>query len=131
VVLDPDQSVQGAIHQFFETFRRTASATATMRSFHERGLLFPRRVQSGPHKGEIFWGELLHYRALNVLKNPRYAWAFAYGRSQATRSLQGAGSRHRLPREQWHTLILDAHPGYITWADYEDNLARPKTNSAT
>ena len=72
-VLDPDQSVQGAIHQFFETFRRTASATATVRSFRERGLLFPRRVQSGPHKGEIFWGELLHYRALNLLKNPRYA----------------------------------------------------------
>jgi hypothetical protein len=129
-VLDPDQSVQGAIHQFFETFRRTASATATVRSFRERGLLFPRRVQSGPHKGQIFWGELLHYRALNVLKNPRYAGAFAYGRSQAKESLQGAGPRHRLPREQWHTLILDAHPGHITWADYEDNLARLKSNSA-
>ena len=131
VVLDPDQSVQGAIHQFFETFRRTASATATVRSFRERGLLFPRRVQSGPHKGEVFWGELLHYRALNVLKNPRYAGAFAYGRSQAKKSLQGAESRHLLPREQWHTLILDAHPGYITWADYEDNLARLRSNSAS
>ncbi len=129
-MLDPDQSVQGAIHQFFETFRRTASATTTVCSFRERGLLFPHRVQSGPHKGEIFWGELLDYRALNVLKNPRYAGAFAYGRSQAKKSLQGAGSRHRLPREQWHTLTLDAHPGYITWADYEDNLARLKSNSA-
>jgi DNA invertase Pin-like site-specific DNA recombinase len=130
VVLDPDQSVQDALRQFFETFRRTGSATATVRSFRQHELLFPRRMKSGPHKGEVFWGELLHYRALNVLKNPRYTGAFAYGRSQAKKTLQGTESRHSLPREQWHTLILDAHPGYITWAEYEENLARLRSNSA-
>jgi DNA invertase Pin-like site-specific DNA recombinase len=130
VVLDPDQSVQEAVRQFFETFKRTGSATATVRSFRERGLLFPRRAQSGPHKGELLWGELLHYRALNVLKNPRYAGAFAYGRSKARRTPQGVESRRRLPREEWHTLILDSHPGYITWADHEENLARLRSNSA-
>ncbi|MDA8057872.1 MAG: recombinase family protein [Actinomycetota bacterium] len=130
VALDPDRSVQKAIGQFFDTFVRTGSATATVRSFREQGLLFPRRVQSGPHKGELVWGSLLHYRALNVLKNPRYAGAFAYGRSRATKTLQGTGSRHRLPQDQWHTLILDAHPGYITWADYEENLAKLRANAA-
>lgn len=130
VVLDPDQAVQEAIRQFFETFRRTGSATATVRSFRERGLLFPRQVQSGPRKGEILWGELLHYRALNVLKNPRYTGAFAYGRSQAKKSLEGGESRHQLPREQWHTLIHDAHAAYITWSDYEENLAQLKSNAA-
>ena len=78
VRLDPDVAVQDAIAQFFETFRRTGSASATVRSFRERGLLFPRRVYSGPHHGEVVWGELLHYRALNVLKNPRYAGALAF-----------------------------------------------------
>jgi hypothetical protein len=29
-----------------------------------------------------------------------------------------------LSRQEWHTLILDAHPGYITWQDYEENLRR-------
>lgn len=130
VVLDPDRSVQEALRQFFETFRRTGSATATVRSFRERGLLFPRRMSSGAHQGELFWGELLHYRALNVLKNPRYAGAFAYGRTGAKKTLQGVESRHRLPREQWHTLIFDAHPGYITWAHHEENLARLQANSA-
>ncbi len=130
VVLDPDRSVQEAIGQFFETFRRTGSATATVRSFREQGLLFPRRVQSGPHRGELVWGSLLHYRALNVLKNPRYAGAFAYGRTQAKKTLQGNGSRTRLPKDRWHTLILDAHPGYITWTDYEENLARLRANAA-
>ena len=129
VILDPDRSVQEAIRQFFATFKRSGSATATVRAFRQRGLLFPRRVQSGPSKGEIFWGELLHYRALNVLKNPRYAGAFAYGRSQAKKTLQGE-SRHRLPQDEWHTLILDAHPGYITWADYQENLGRLRANAA-
>jgi DNA invertase Pin-like site-specific DNA recombinase len=130
VVLDPDQSIQDALGQFFETFQRTGSATATVRSFRERQLLFPRRLQSGPHKGELIWGPLLHYRALNVLKNPRYAGAFAYGRTQANKTLQATASRHRLPRDQWHTLILDAHPGYITWDQYEQNVARLQANSA-
>ena len=55
VVLDPDQGVQDALRNFFETFRRTGSATATVRSFRERGLLFPRRLGSGPHAGELAW----------------------------------------------------------------------------
>ena len=130
VVLDPDRSVQEAIAQFFETFRRSGSATATVRSFREQGWLFPRRVHSGPHKGELVWGPLLHHRALNILKNPRYAGAFAYGRTQAKRSLQRSQSRHRLAQEHWHTLIVDAHPGYITWADYQENLAKLRANAA-
>jgi DNA invertase Pin-like site-specific DNA recombinase len=130
VVFDPDRSVQESVRQFFETFKRSGSATATVRAFREQGLLFPRRIKSGPRAGEVLWGELLHYRALNILKNPRYAGAFAYGRSQAKKTLQGGESRHRLPMEEWHTLIRDAHPGYITWADYEENLSRLRANAA-
>ena len=128
VVLDPDLQVQEALRTFFETFRRTGSATGTVRSFREGGLLFPRRLNSGPHCGELAWGPLLHHRALRLLKNPRYAGAFAFGRSQARRTAQGTELRSALPREQWHTLILDAHPGYITWSEYEENLRRLHEN---
>src|SRR5712691_664659 len=128
VVLDPDVQVQSAVRTFFETFRRTGSATSTVRAFREQGLLFPRRVSSGPHQGELAWGPLLHWRALRALKNPRYAGAFAYGRYQARRRPDGREVRTPLPREQWHTLIRDAHPGYITWADYEDHLRRLHDN---
>src|SRR6266545_7877526 len=41
VVLEPDQQVRNALRTFFETVRRTGSATATVRSFREQGLLFP------------------------------------------------------------------------------------------
>ena len=71
VVLDPDRQVQASVCTFFETFRRTGSATATVRSFREQGLLFPRRLSTGPHQGEIAWGPLVHSHALRILKNPR------------------------------------------------------------
>ena len=125
VVLDPDVQVQSAVRTFFETFRRTGSATSTVRSFREQGLLFPRRVSSGPHQGELAWGPLLHWRALRALKNPRYAGAFAYGRYQARRRPDGREVRTPLPREQWHTLIRDAHPGYITWDQFEEQPPSP------
>ena len=128
VLLDPDQQVQESVRAFFETFRRTGSATGTVRSFRERGLLFPRRLPSGPHKGDVVWGPLVHHRALRAIKNPRYAGAFAYGRTKTST----AGGRYvakRLPREQWHTLILDAHPGYLTWAEHEENLRRLHENA--
>ena len=85
VVLDPDLGVQGAVRAFFETFARTGSATATVRGFREQGLLFPRRLPTGAHKGDVAWGSLHHSRALRVLKNPRYTGAFVYGRTQSRR----------------------------------------------
>ena len=122
VVLDPDRQVQAALHLFFETFRQTGSAGATVRRFREGGLLFPRRLRTGVHQGEVVWAPLLHWRALRVLKNPRYAGAFAYGRSQGRRGVTGQEERRIVPREQWHTFLPGAHPGYITWAVYEENL---------
>ena len=129
VVLDPDLQVQAALRTFFETFRRTGSATSTVRSFREQGLLFPRRLSSGPHQGELAWGPLLHWRALRALKNPRYAGAFVFGQTQTRRTPHGTERRVQLPREQWHTLIRDAHPGYIAWAEYEENLRRLHDNA--
>lgn len=128
VVLDADQQVQQALRTFFKTFRRTGSATATVKSFREQGLLFPRVMRSGPHQGELVWGSLIHHRALRVLKNPRYAGAFAYGKTRSRRGADGHAVITCLPREQWHTLIQDAHPGYITWSEYEDNLRRLREN---
>lgn len=129
VVLDPDQQVQHAVRTFFETFRRTGSATATVRCFREQGLLFPRRLSTGVHKGEVAWGPLHHSRTLRVLKNPRYTGAFVYGRTHGRRMANGRVHQRPLPREQWHTLLLDVHPGYITWEQYEDNLCRLHENA--
>ncbi len=73
VVLDPDGQVQDSVRLFFETFKRTGSCLAVVKEFHAKGLLFPRRLRSGVHKGELVWTELLHCRARQIIHNPRYA----------------------------------------------------------
>ena len=122
VVLDPDQQVQNSVRHLFETYRRTGSASAVVKAFRDQKLLFPRRPRSGPGKGELFWGPLTHNRTLQVLHNPRYAGAFVFGRHREHRGPDGRKSTLSLPRDQWHTLLIDAHPGYITWDQYEQNL---------
>ncbi|MDP2528122.1 MAG: recombinase family protein [Candidatus Palauibacterales bacterium] len=129
VVRDPDRQVQAAVGLFFQTFRRTGSASATVGHFRAEGLLFPTRLRSGPHKGEVVFAPLEHSRALRILQNPRYAGGFAFGRTR-TRPHPGGGCRQkRVPREEWQVLIPEAHPGYITWAEYEENLRRLRENA--
>ncbi|MCP5044012.1 MAG: recombinase family protein [bacterium] len=129
VVLDPDSQVRKSIALLFETFERTGSASATVKHFREQNLRFPRRPRSGPHKGELLWEPLRHWRALRVLHNPRYAGAFCFGR---TRTHKRPGNRIEievLPRDEWTALFPDAHPGYITWEQFEANLARLRDNA--
>jgi DNA invertase Pin-like site-specific DNA recombinase len=128
-VLDPDGQVQGAIRLLFETFRRTGSAHRTVRVLREEGLLFPRRMRRGPRKDELLWAPLDYHNALNILHNPRYAGAYAFGRTRTYKSADGRTHVDDLPREEWHTLILEAHEGYISWEDYESNLKRLEENS--
>ena len=85
LVLDPDQQVQRTLRLLFDTFHRTGSAMATVREFRNMGVLFPRRIQSGPGKGDLIWGKLEHSHVLRVLHNPRYAGAFVYGRNRTAR----------------------------------------------
>jgi DNA invertase Pin-like site-specific DNA recombinase len=109
VVLDPDQQVQNSVHHLFRTFRRTGSASATVKAFRDQKLLFPRRPRSGPGKGELVWGALTHNRTRQVLHNPRYAGAFVFGRHRQHRSPDGRMSFMPLPRDQWHTIQDATH----------------------
>lgn len=127
-VLDPDKQVQESLRFFFDTFDRTGSAMATMKTFHQRGLLFPRRLRKGPQKGDLVWAELTHSRALQVLHNPRYAGAFVYGRKRVRKKADGSETCLKRPRDQW-ILLPDMHPGYISWEQYEENQRRLSENA--
>jgi DNA invertase Pin-like site-specific DNA recombinase len=124
VLLDPDREVQESLRVFFETFRRTGSATATVKAFREEGLTLPHRVHGGLNKGEVVWKPLLHSRALWLLHNPRYAGVFFYGRTQQRRHPDGGIRYQKLPRQEWTTFLPGAHPGYISWEQFENNQKR-------
>lgn len=130
VMLDPDQQIRAAVQLLFETFRQCASATATVKRFCREGWLFPCRIRRGIGKGDLHWVSLEHWRIVDILHNPRYAGAFAYGR---TRQVYRVGRRHnavQLKREDWQVLICDAHPGYIDWDEFERNQITLKQNVA-
>jgi DNA invertase Pin-like site-specific DNA recombinase len=129
VVLDPDSQVRNSIAHLFETFERTGSASATVKHFREQELRFPRRPRGGPHKGELLWEELRHWRVLRVLHNPRYAGAFCFGRTHTHKRPGERIEIEVLPREEWIALFPDTHPGYITWEQFEANLARLRDNA--
>jgi DNA invertase Pin-like site-specific DNA recombinase len=124
VVLDPDRQVQQAIHTLFQVYERTGSACATVKYFNNHNLLFPRRPRSGPNKGQLLWGPLVHPQVLAVLHNPRYAGAFVFGRTKLRKTADGRVTQPMLPQDQWHTLLPDTHPGYITWEQFQQNQQR-------
>jgi hypothetical protein len=129
VALDPDSQVRHSITHLFETFARMGSASATVRHFRTQGLRFPRRPRAGPHKGELLWEELRHWRVLRVLHNPRYAGAFFFGRTRTRKRPGDKIEVEMLPRDEWIALMPGAHPSYISWEQFEANLGHLRDNA--
>ncbi len=129
VRLDPDVRVQESLRQFFRTFRRTGSAMATVKAFRAEGLTFPHRIYRGLQTGELSWTELEHSRALWLLHHPRYTGAFCFGRTRVRQRPDGSYRHQRLPTQEWVALIREAHVGYITWEEYEQNLRILRENT--
>ncbi|WP_404379505.1 recombinase family protein [Caenispirillum salinarum] len=118
VALDPDTQVRETIAHFFETFARVGSASQTVKAFRKQGLLFPSRL----HDSRTVFRSLTASTAVRVLHNPRYAGAYAYGRRQYRRAIDGRRTLRARDQEEWLACIPDAHPGYITWGQHQENL---------
>lgn len=128
-ILDPDKQIQQTIRLFFDIFRRTGAAYATVKAFWHDQIKFPYRSYKGPNKGLLQWTQLTYSQAQQILKNPRYAGAYYYGRQRSRKNVDGSTSYFTTPREEWISLIQNSHPGYITWDEYEENLQRIKENA--
>jgi DNA invertase Pin-like site-specific DNA recombinase len=129
IILDPDRQVQDTITFLFRSFRQTGTACATVRAFRQAQLAYPRRLRSGPHQGELVWGEVRHDDVLRLLHNPCYAGAFVYGRTRTSKTAAGKIHIECLPREDWQVVVREAHAGYITWEEFEAHLAQLMANS--
>ncbi len=131
LVLDPDEQIQRTVRLLFETFRRTGSAGQVVRHFAREGILWPRRIATGPRAGEIVWIPLVHSRVLNILHNPRYTGAFIWGRSRQRKvTIEGQVRYRRLPRDEWRVFIPNAYRGYLTWEEFEANQTALRANAA-
>ena len=90
-MLDPDAGVQRrASRHLFATFARTGSARAVVAGLQRRRACCSRSGSApAPHKGELAWMPLRHWRVLRTLHNPRYAGAFVYGRRRERKTADG------------------------------------------
>jgi DNA invertase Pin-like site-specific DNA recombinase len=124
VVLDPDQEVSEAVRLVFALLAQHGSALAVVTPFAQHHVRFPTRLWGGGHDGELVWGRLTSGRVLSIRHNPFYAGAYVYGRTVTrTPVLPGEAPRlkgrtRQIKRDDWPIVLLDAHPGSITWEQF-------------
>ena len=68
------------------------------------------------------WTPLTYSQVLSIIHNPRYAGAYYYGRQRSRKQPDGSTFYYSVPREEWLACIPNAHPGYISWQQYQDHL---------
>ena len=122
--MDPDERVGDAIRLLFAKFRELGSARQVFLWAREAGLRLPVVVRNLA-ACRLQWQAPAYHTVLQVLQNPIYAGAYAFGRtSQRTKAVEGRASTtggHRKPMSSWNVLRRDDHAGYISWAQFEEN----------
>jgi DNA invertase Pin-like site-specific DNA recombinase len=130
----PDRQVQQAIATVFQKFRELGSARQATIWFREEQIPVP-QTKPGTAGREVIWKLPSSGRIRQMLKNPCYAGAFAYGKtSMRTRIEEGRArqsSRYRKPHNEWKVLRIGHHPGYISWEEYLENQQRLEANVAS
>ncbi len=134
VIKDPDEQAQAVIELVFEVFARRGTIHAVLQHLVEHAIELPYRVSSGASKGELQWRRPNRVTLSNLLHNPAYAGAYAYGRrpTDPRRKLPGRPSTGRTvaPMDQWEVLLKDQWPAYLSWEQYEQNLRQLEANTA-
>lgn len=125
VALDPDSQIRETIAYFFDTFSRVGSACQTVKVFRAEGLRFPSRLRN---RDVVVFRPLTASTAMRTLHNPRYAGAYAYGRRRYRRAANGATVQKARSCNDWLACIPNAHPGYIDWDRFQENLKLLETN---
>jgi DNA invertase Pin-like site-specific DNA recombinase len=134
VVYDPEAQVQHGIRLIFRKFEELGTRHALLRYLVRHDIHLGVRLREGPAKGTLEWRRANRMTLQNMLKHPLYAGAYAYGRRQVDprKKQPGRPSTGRVtrPRPAYHALLQELVPAYITWAQYEQNLARLAANRA-
>jgi DNA invertase Pin-like site-specific DNA recombinase len=122
--IDPDEHVAGAIRLVFAKFRELGSARQVFLWLRSADIKMPVVVRN-VDVCKLVWKAPAYHTVMQVLHNPLYAGAYAFGRkAQRTRIVDGRArkvSGFAKPRDEWNVLLRDNHFGYISWKEYEEN----------
>src|SRR5215212_7108186 len=130
--LDPDLRVQEVVRLIFASFETLGSARQVLLSLAADRVHFPRPSDSKTLIA-FDWRPIRYRNVISVLKNPFYAGAYVYGKSEKRTAIVDGRARksygHGKPLEQWEVLLKEHHEGYIDWAAYERNQAQLARNA--
>src|SRR5246500_4659303 len=122
---NPDKRVQEALQLVFTKFAELQSARQVHIWLREEGIELPVKSRYGEAHG-VVWRLPAYNIVHNILTNPIYAGAYAFGRTKSRVSVEGGRKRIRRgvhkPMAEWDVLIKDHHTAYITWGEFERNL---------
>jgi DNA invertase Pin-like site-specific DNA recombinase len=130
---DPDKRVQQAIQLVFTKFAEFRSARQVHVWIRDEGIELPAKSRRGEAHG-VVWRLPPYNIVHNILTNPIYAGAYAFGRTTSRISVVEGRKRVRRgvrrPIDEWDVLIKDHHAAYISWDEFERNV-KAIANNAT
>ena len=131
---DPDQRVQDALNLVFAKFAELQSVRQVHVWLRDECIALPVASHRAAEGRSIAWKLPLYNTVHNILTNPVYAGAYAFGRTMSKVSVEDGRKRIkrglRRPQSEWEVLLRDQHEGYITWSEFERNQ-RVIANNAT
>ena len=120
---DPDQRVQEALRLVFAKFSELQSVRQVHVWLRDEDIALPVASHSAPEGHGIVWRLPLYNTVHNILTNPVYAGAYAFGRTVSKVSVENGRKRVkrglRRPMSEWDVLLKDQHEGYISWSEFE------------
>jgi DNA invertase Pin-like site-specific DNA recombinase len=121
---DPDQRVQNALQLVFSKFAEFQSARQVHVWLRDQGIELPAKSHDADGR-RIVWKLPIYNTVHNILTNPVYAGAYAFGRTTSKVIIEDGRKRVRRglrrPLAEWDVLLKDQHEGYITWKEFEGN----------
>ena len=122
---NPDKRVQEAIQLVFAKFAEFQSARQVHIWLRDEKIELPAKSRRGEAHG-VVWRLPAYNIVHNILTNPIYAGAYAFGRTTSRTSVVDGRKRIRRgihkPMAEWDVLIKDHHAAYISWDTFERNL---------
>ncbi|MCA1409460.1 recombinase family protein, partial [Ensifer sp. BRP08] len=124
IEIDPDEHVAETIRLVFAKFRELGSGRQVFLWLRSTDIKMP-VVLRNVDVCKLVWKAPAYHSVMQILHNPLYAGAYAFGRrAQRTRIVDGRARKAtgvRKPRDEWSVLLRDNHQGYISWREYEEN----------
>lgn len=124
IEIDPDEHVAETIRLVFAKFRELGSGRQVFLWLRSADIKMP-VVLRNVDVCKLAWKAPAYHSIMQILHNPLYAGAYAFGRrAQRTRIVDGRARKAtgvRKPRDEWSVLLRDNHQGYISWREYEEN----------